>query len=90
MDLVVALLDPETWKLDAACREHPELNWLPERGEHITEQLAICNGCLVRPECLAYVLRTEPQMPGIWGGTAARERRRDRKRLRAELGQGAA
>lgn len=78
VDLVAALLDPETWKLDGACREHPELNWMPERGEATTAQLAVCAGCLVRAECLAYVRRTEPQMPGIWGGTTARERRRAR------------
>jgi WhiB family redox-sensing transcriptional regulator len=78
VDLVAALLDPETWKLDAACREHPELSWVPERGESVDAQLEVCAGCLVRAECLAYVRRTAPAMPGIWGGTTARERRRPR------------
>ena len=84
VDMVAALLDPETWKLDAACREHPELDWVPDRGAPVAEQLAICDRCAVRSECLDYWERTPPAMPGIWGGLTARGRRAMRR------GEGAA
>ena len=35
---------------------------------------AVCSGCPVRVECLAYAL-AEPQLQGVWGGTSDTERR---------------
>ncbi len=55
---------------DAACREHPELSWFPERGEPTKAQLAVCAGCLVRDEC-----REAGELVGIWGGLSGRARR---------------
>jgi hypothetical protein len=44
------------WMRDAACREHPSVTWHPDRGEPTEPAKAICRGCLVRVQCLAYAL----------------------------------
>jgi WhiB family redox-sensing transcriptional regulator len=74
VDLFAELLNDliAPWKLDAACREHPELSWFPERGEDQSRQRAICAACLVRTECLA----ASQGEHGIWGGTSERARKR--------------
>lgn len=71
-----------SWHADAACREHPEVNWFPERGEDARPAKAICAGCLVRAECLEAAFEHRVTT-GIWGGTSERERRR----LRVQRGE---
>jgi hypothetical protein len=44
-------------------------------AEDPSEAKAICAGCSVRAECLAYALATR-QARGVWGGLTPRERRR--------------
>lgn len=68
------LIDRPKWHSDAACREHPELNWFPHRGEPQTAQLAVCDACLVRTECAA---AGAFEHDGIWGGQSGRGRRRE-------------
>jgi hypothetical protein len=68
------------WHRDAACREHPDVNFFPERGEDSRPAKAVCAKCLVRAECLAAGIR---EHFGIWSGTSERERRR----IRAERGE---
>lgn len=72
---LVDLLARPSWHADAACREHPELSFFPERGEPVHEQRAVCSRCLVRVECLAAALDRGYIEPGMWGGTSSRERR---------------
>ena len=81
VDLLLTLADKPPWMADAACKEHPELNWWPTRGEDVTQPKAVCAACLVRDDCIAYAL-TLPSSEdggGIWGGTSARQRRQLRK-----------
>jgi WhiB family redox-sensing transcriptional regulator len=61
------VLRPPAGHADAACREHPEVSWFPERGEPTTAAKAICSGCLVKQECAAYALGHEEALDGIWG-----------------------
>ena len=66
------------WRSAAACRSaDPELFFpVSDSGrslEQVAEAKAVCGGCPVRRECLAFALRTE-QVHGIWGGTTADER----------------
>ena len=73
------------WMDDAACLEHPEVQFVPlnpstEQNAH--EARAICARCLCRDECLAYAL-ADPTLLGIWAGTTTAERRQMRKRLAA-------
>lgn len=69
------------WQLRAACRgpqawaffppSHPERK--AEKLEREKEAKAICSGCGVRGDCLAYALQIrEPY--GIWGGMNEVER----------------
>jgi hypothetical protein len=74
LDELLSLIQQPAWAADAACKEHPELPWMTERGESMSKQLAICRCCLVRVECLAAGLRGHED--GIWGGTSGRQRRR--------------
>lgn len=57
---------------DAACREHPELSWFPERGESVVEQRRVCAGCLVSVECRQ---AGEAEAFGLWGGASGRDRK---------------
>jgi hypothetical protein len=59
------MLQPPAWHADAACREHPELNWFPGRNDDWSAPLAICATCPVRADCL---LAGRGEAGGIWGG----------------------
>ena len=72
LDEVLEVVRP-AWHADAACREHPEVSWFPERGEPVDAARAICAGCLVIDECRAAGIAGREQ--GIWGGLSERNRR---------------
>lgn len=74
-DLEALIRHRPAWHRDAACLEHPELTWFPDKGETAVtrEAVAVCGRCLVRAECLQFALEV-PDMAGIWGGTSARQR----------------
>jgi len=64
---------------DAACREHPEISWFPERGDDVRPAKAVCAACLVQAECAAYAATFAlNDLQGIWGGMSGNERRRRR------------
>lgn len=60
---------------DGACQERPDLNWQPAPKSQAAEQKAVCAGCLVRSECLAYAL-DRGVVEGVWGGATENERRK--------------
>ena len=69
------------WMADAACREHPEVDFFPGRGGNARPALAVCRDCVVREHCLTYA--QENGEYGIWGGQALNwSERRVRRRLR--------
>ena len=74
------LLVPEDqWRSMAACRSaDPDLFFpISSSGQSMAQEAeakAICAGCRVRRECLAFALRTH-QAHGVWGGLSERERR---------------
>lgn len=74
------LIERPEWMRDAACREHPEINWFPGRGESLNEAREVCRACLVRDECLDYALTLDDSPGGMWGATSERERRSMRNR----------
>jgi WhiB family redox-sensing transcriptional regulator len=67
------LLGRPPWMADAACAEHPELSFVPSRGEPTEPLKGVCRRCLVLDECLAYAL-ADPDLQGVWGATSKRER----------------
>jgi WhiB family redox-sensing transcriptional regulator len=73
---VIGSLEP--WQRDAACREHPGVDYFPPRGAPTGPARAVCANCLVTGECLAYALEHNIKH-GVWGGLSERERRRLRR-----------
>lgn len=71
------------WQADALCREHPEVTWFPERGEPAGPAKAVCQGCLVRSECLAWAMEQDPALEGVWGGLTTKERAVERRGMAA-------
>ena len=70
------LIDCGPWRRFAACRSaDPEL-FFPgtASGRQEQEAKAICAGCSVRGQCLAFATLTS-QEHGIWGGLTDEERR---------------
>lgn len=63
-----------TWYADAACLEHPELDFHPGRGEQTEAQINVCRSCLVRPECLREAMEIGRPAQGVRGGTTGRQR----------------
>lgn len=83
-DELLGLMAPPAWHADAACREHPELTWVPRfagpsREADLASAKAVCARCLVREECLATAL-ADTTLVGVWGGTTPVERRALRSR----------
>ncbi len=70
--------DDNGWQLAANCLGvDPDL-FFPERGASTKEAKAVCQGCVVRVDCLEYALANGEKF-GIWGGLSERERRRIRR-----------
>ena len=73
------------WMADAACLEHPEVEFIPadQRSEDkAAAALAICRRCLCRAECRSFAL-ADPSLLGIWAGTTTAERRAMRRQAAA-------
>ena len=66
------------WMRDALCREHPEVEFHPGRGEPTEPAKAICSSCLCRRECLDFALDTGEEH-GVWGGESPAGRQALRK-----------
>jgi len=62
------------WQADAACKEHPEITWFPDKGQTTAAAKKVCAGCLVRAECQAFALAQDDSR-GVWGGLSERELR---------------
>ena len=68
----------EPWPTLAACRSaDPDLFFpISSSGSslaQVAQAKAMCGGCPVRRECLAFALRTH-QVHGVWGGLSEQER----------------
>ena len=70
---VADLLHPPPWHADALCREHPEVDWFPDRGGPTEPAKDVCRRCLCRVECLTFAL--EHHERGIWGATSEKQRK---------------
>jgi WhiB family redox-sensing transcriptional regulator len=67
------------WAADAACKEHPKIDFVPRGGRvTIARAKAVCRRCLVREECLDYAL-ADDTLVGVFGGTTQKEGRQYRK-----------
>ena len=76
--VVGPLVRQEHWRSLAACQfADPDLFFpISSSGPalaQVAQAKAICAGCQVRRECLAFALRTD-QVHGVWGGLSEQER----------------
>lgn len=69
------------WHADAACKEHPELDWFPPKGVTHRRLVEVCRGCLVREECAAFAVPRR-ELHGVWGGLSEKTRRELRRERR--------
>lgn len=70
----IAGYQPPAFHADAACREHPAAVFADTgRPKALAAARAVCDGCLVRTECLTAAL-ADPTLVGVLGGTSRRER----------------
>lgn len=72
-------VDPNEWRLEAACRDLDTAIFFPETDEQVDTAKAVCATCPVREACLEFALVTR-QDDGVWGGLEENERRRVRRR----------
>ncbi|MDO4666048.1 MAG: WhiB family transcriptional regulator [Actinomycetaceae bacterium] len=72
-------LGPLAWQERALCAQTDPEAFFPEKGGSTREAKAVCAGCSVRAQCLAYALENDERF-GIWGGMSERERRRLRRK----------
>ena len=72
--------NPEyAWTYQGNCYGAGSNLFFPERGASTKEAKAVCQGCVVREECLETAL-SHPEHWGIWGGLSERQRLRVRLR----------
>ena len=65
------------WRSSAACLLHQDVDFFRAgqgQAAHVVRCKTICDGCVVRPECLAYALDNNEQY-GVWGGKTPNERK---------------
>jgi WhiB family redox-sensing transcriptional regulator len=67
------------WAVRGRCVDADPDLFFPPRNNSGREARAICSGCEVRKQCLAYATANANEIYGIWGGLD----RGDRLRLRA-------
>lgn len=76
-----AYSDGQQWMAEAACAAPnvPHEWFFPDesKGENSVKAIAVCNGCIVMEDCLAYALKHGEQ--GVWGGQSERQRRREKR-----------
>lgn len=72
--MIIDLLIDEDWTRRAVCAQTDPEAFFPERGGSNRAAKAICKGCPVIDQCLAYALKHDERF-GIWGGVAERDRR---------------
>lgn len=78
---------PEGWTREGACRDRPDVDFFPARGESLEPAYAVCGGCPVRHSCLLHAM-LRPERFGVWGGTSEQGRRRLKKAARRAVGGG--
>lgn len=80
------LMHLQQWKTDAACRGMDPALFFPQRGEVVAAAKAVCGGCDVQAECLAYAMNNHENF-GVWGGMSEHERRRLRRNRNRAAGR---
>jgi WhiB family redox-sensing transcriptional regulator len=64
----------DDWRLLASCRGLDWVMFFPNRGESTSQAKAICNGCLVKNQCLDDAVELK-EPAGVRGGLSTKARR---------------
>jgi WhiB family redox-sensing transcriptional regulator len=75
------------WMKDRNCDGVNPNIFFPSRGDSIDPAVRICSNCPVAGPCLNYALANN--LPGVWGGTSERERRRIKRRAKVAKAEAA-
>ena len=70
-DVAALLRYRPAWQADALCREYPEVNFFPQRGEDLGPAKQVCARCTVADECREFA-RANGERDGVWGGETGR------------------
>lgn len=77
----------DEWSDQGLCRQSNEDWWFPPPHyagrESVAKAVAICEHCPVKDHCYEWAMHYEPF--GVWGGTTADWRKKNRKRLGYKL-----
>lgn len=73
-----SLVDVSDFRSFANCLGVGSELFFPEQGASAKDAKVVCQGCVVREQCLEYALVNGEKF-GIWGGLGERERRRIRR-----------
>lgn len=66
-------IQPGSWTRQAACANHPDLDWFTDQRTEIAACKAICATCPVKTDCLTHAIDAG-ETHGIWGGLRHTER----------------
>lgn len=68
----------ESWREAAACTDVGDVDFFADDEISVSRAKAVCAGCLVLDDCLAFAIETN-QPDGVWGGQTGSERSRLRR-----------
>ncbi len=68
----------ESWREAASCIDAGDVDFFAEDEISVGRAKAVCSGCPVLDDCLAFAIETN-QPDGVWGGHTATERGRLRR-----------
>jgi WhiB family transcriptional regulator, redox-sensing transcriptional regulator len=81
--LLLELLNRPAWHSEAACRQHPEVDFFPARASAAGPAKAVCAVCPLRAECREWALAQPRNLDGVWGGLSRQDRAFPRRRISA-------
>lgn len=72
------MIADDSWRDAAACKGLDTNLFFAERGETVSDAIAVCDTCSVQLECLTFAL-DHAIREGVWGGRSENQRKRIRK-----------
>jgi len=84
--IITRVAHSEAWIQQAACIGHGDLFFADHMRTVVRKAKLVCSACLVKQQCLDYALNGDEL--GVWGGLTANERRKLKRKRKAQLGLG--
>ena len=77
-DILEAFETTEFWREEAVCFGVDDVDFFADDDVSVMRAKALCAGCPVRDDCLAFAIESN-QSQGVWGGQAPAERAKLRR-----------